>query len=55
MLLLAYRLFTKGFDQSPPRQVRLDDVLVVLGEAGSGAGLFMALVEMIEPEEASAL
>jgi hypothetical protein len=55
VLLLRYRLFTKGFDQSPPRQVCLDNVFVVLGEAGDGAGLLKALVEMIEPEEASAL
>jgi hypothetical protein len=55
VLLLACRLFNKGFDQRPPRKVCLDDVLVALGEAGDGAGLLMSLVEMIEPEEASAL
>jgi hypothetical protein len=55
VLLLTYRFFTKGFDQSPPHKISLDDVLVALGEAGDGAGLLMALVEMFELEEANAL
>jgi hypothetical protein len=55
VILLVSLLFTEGFDQRPPRQVRLDNFFVVLGEAGDGAGLLKALVEMIEPEEASAL
>jgi hypothetical protein len=55
MLLLAYRLLTKGFDQSPPRQVCLDNVFVVLGEAGDGAGLLWLDHLYKSHEEASAL
>ena len=43
MLLLAHRLFAKGFDQRPPRQVRLDDVPVALGEACGGAGFHIGI------------
>ena len=43
MLLLACLLFAEGFDQCPPRQARLDDVLVVLGEAGGGVGFHVGI------------
>jgi hypothetical protein len=38
VLILICRLFAKGFDQRPPPQIRLDDVLVALGEASGGGG-----------------
>jgi hypothetical protein len=43
VLLLICRLFTKSFDQRPPRQICLDDVFVALGEASGGAGFYVSL------------
>jgi hypothetical protein len=43
VLLLAYRLFAKGFDYRPPREIRLDNVFIALGEASGGAGFHIGV------------